>query len=190
MLEGSADVTVGPRQGAEPTWLVGPLQLTRSHQRVTFLPGTLIYAASDSFHGKGDCLFRLMSTSNVTVVGYGATLRMRRKDYAKTGSGKSNGRYSVSEFRHGLDIAGTTTLKIEGLRIEETGGDGIYVRTVYGVYGVTLRRVAVSGAYRNGISVIAADGLLVEHSIFMNTRGMISRGRPHHCTTSRSVLMM
>ena len=71
MLEGSADVTVGPRQGAEPTWLVGPLQLTRSHQRVTFLPGTLIYAANDSFHGKGDCLFRLMSTSNVTVVGYG-----------------------------------------------------------------------------------------------------------------------
>jgi hypothetical protein len=45
------------------------------------------------------------------------------------------------------------------------------------VYGVTVRHVVVSGAYRNSISVIVADGLLVEHSVFMNTRGIDRRGR-------------
>eukprot|EP01051_Picozoa_sp_SAG22_P006286 SAG22_NODE_405_length_11004_cov_4.629986_5_plen_319_part_00 len=31
--------------------------------------------------------------------------------------------------------------------------------------------MTINGAYRNAISVIVADGLLVEHSVFMNTRG-------------------
>ena len=176
MLDGGADVTVGPRAGAEPSWLVGPMRFTRSHQRVTFLPGTLVYAANDSFHGK-DGLFGTVSTNwtdpaagvvNLTIVGYGATWRMRRQDYAKTGSGKSNGWYSVSEDRHGLSIAGAVAVTVEGLTIEDTGGDGIYVQTVY---GLTVRHLMVNAAYRNAISVIAADGLLVEHSVFMNTRG-------------------
>lgn len=132
LLDGGPDVSIGPRSGREPSWLVGPLQFTQSHQRVTFQPGTLIYAANNSFHGRSDCLFKIASKNwtdpaagivNLTVIGFGATWRMRRKDYAKTGSGKSNGWYSVSEDRAGLSIEGAVAVTLEGLTIENTGGD-------------------------------------------------------------------
>lgn len=50
----------------------------------------------------------------------------------------------------------------------ETGGDGIYINTAW---DVTLRHVLIDGGYRNGISVIAVQTLLVEHSIVANTLG-------------------
>ena len=182
-LDGGDVVTVGPDPVGQAAWLVGqPLLFQRSHQRVVFLPGTLIWAANDTFHGRSDSLFTIgahpqrlapgvpgpPSLTNLSIVGYGAVWRMRRKDYAKTSADKSNGWYSVSEYRNGLTVQGCSDVTIEGITIQETGGDGIYVNTVW---NVTLRRVLVDGAYRNGVSVIAADGLLVEHSILRNTRG-------------------
>ena len=50
----------------------------------------------------------------------------------------------------------------------ETGGDGIYINTAW---GITLSRILIDGGYRNGISVIAVQQLLVEHSIVRNTFG-------------------
>ena len=183
LLDRGDDVLVRPQPGADPAWLVGqPLKFRRSHQRVTFAPGTLVWAANDSFHGSTDCLFTIgtypqrlapgvpgpPSLTNLSIVGYGAICRMRRKDYAKASNDKSNGWYSVSEYRAGLVIQGSSHVTIEGITIQETGGDGIYIQTVW---NVTLHRVLIDGGYRNGISVIAADGLLVEHSIVQNTRG-------------------
>ena len=183
LINRDGDVLVASRRGPQPEWLVGlPLLFTRSHQRVTFAPGTVIFAANDSFHGKSDRLFTIGNYSNrlapgvpapptltnLSIVGYGAVWRMRRKDYAKTPSDKSNGWYSISEFRAGLVIQGSSDVSIEGISIQETGGDGIDVRSAW---NVTLRRVLISGAYRNGISVNIVSGLLVEHSIIRDTRG-------------------
>ena len=50
----------------------------------------------------------------------------------------------------------------------ETGGDGIYINTAW---DITLSRILIDGGYRNGISVIAVQQLLVEHSIVRNTFG-------------------
>ena len=50
----------------------------------------------------------------------------------------------------------------------ETGGDGIYINTAW---DITLSRIPIDGGYRNGISVIAVQQLLVEHSIVRNTFG-------------------
>lgn len=153
-LDAAADVTIGPQPGDEPNWLVGrPLKLLRSHQRITFSPGTVVWAANNSFHGDTDSLFTIgayparlapdvpapPSLTNLTIIGYGATWRMRRKDYAKTASGRSNGWYSVSEARMGVKIEGSSGVTLEGITIQETGGDGIYVNTVW---NVTVRRCA------------------------------------------------
>lgn len=54
----------------------------------------------------------------VTLIGHGATLRMRRADYGNTSL------YKHSEFRMGLSFYGVRQLRIEGLTVEETGGDG------------------------------------------------------------------
>lgn len=194
LQDGGTDVLVAPLPGDEPAWVVGqPLTLTQSHQRVTFAPGTLILAANDTFHGATECLFTIgsyperlapgvpgpPSLTNLSVVGYGAVWRMRRQDYAKTSSGRTNGWYTVSEYRNGLTIEGCSHVSIEGITIQETGGDGIYINTVW---NVSITRVMISGGYRNGISVIAADGLRVEHSIVRNTRGTDPEAGPsHHC---------
>ena len=127
LLDSGNSVSVGMAPGNEPTWLVRrPLFFTRSHQRIIFEPGTIIYAANDTFHGEKDSLFSTATTNrsnpgvgihNLSIVGWGAVWRMRRKDYAKTGSGKSNGWYTVSEDRAGLNIEGATGVSIEGLTI-------------------------------------------------------------------------
>ena len=38
-------------------------------------------------------------------------------------------------------------------------------------WNVSLTHVTIDGGYRNGISVIAVDGLQVQHTIVRNTRG-------------------
>ena len=64
---------------------------------------------------------------------------------------------------------------MRGGAYRDSGGDGIYVAGVNGVReyssNVTLLGVAVDSAWRNGLSVISADGLLVANSTFTNTNG-------------------
>eukprot|EP01047_Picozoa_sp_COSAG01_P011807 COSAG01_NODE_520_length_16006_cov_6.454077_15_plen_564_part_00 len=73
--------------------------------------------------------------TNLTIRGHGNTLRRI------TGS-----------------VSGAN-VTIEGLRLEDPGWDGLYVR---GATGLTLRRCTFDRPYRNGISVIDAVDMLVE----------------------------
>ena len=57
--------------------------------------------------------------SNLTLAGYGATLRMWRDDYVA--------RCKHSEFRMALAIQGCTGIAISGLTISYAGGDGLIV---------------------------------------------------------------
>jgi hypothetical protein len=57
---------------------------------------------------------------NVTIVGYGARLRMWRADYAKPP-------YTKGEWRAGLRLAGVRNVTVLGLEISHTGGDGITI---------------------------------------------------------------
>ena len=52
-----------------------------------------------------------------------------------------------------------------------SGGDGIYLNDVT---NAVIRNLTTHGAYRNGLSVIGARGLLVENCTFANT-GNIGR---------------
>ena len=66
----------------------------------------------------------------------------------------------------GLAIYGALNISVENVRIQETGGDGIYVGSIEG--GV-IRKVITDGCYRNGMSIIRAIDLLVEDCQFLNT---------------------
>jgi hypothetical protein len=57
----------------------------------------------------------------VSLEGRGATFLMHRRDYANALL------YNHSESRHGLQILGCRNISISGLKINGTGGDGIYV---------------------------------------------------------------
>ena len=92
--------------------------------------------------------------SNVCIRGEpGAEIRMHRPDYDNTSI------YNHSEHRHGLSFYNTIGASASGLSISDTGGDGLYVCNAsnFSARGINIRR-----AYRNGVSLIAADNLLLE----------------------------
>jgi hypothetical protein len=163
-LNRSGTIVVGLRTSAGmQTWPTRPLYL-RSHTHITFLPGTEVTAMAGEFHGGGDCLFAAIpdphDVSNVTIVGWGATWRMRRADYA------DNRTYTHSEWRAGLVLTHASDIHIVGLTITDTGGDGIYIIRSR---NLLIDSVVLERCYRQGLSVIAATDMLVTNSTFSNT---------------------
>ena len=142
-------------------WIVRPIKLT-SDQEVYLEPGVVVLAKEGEFHGKGDKLFKAAKVKNLVFRGYGATLRMRKADYM-------NAPYVKAEWRMGLALVDCTNVLVEGVRIERTGGDGIYVDGES--KDVVIRNVICYDNYRQGISIISVDNLLIENSVFANTWG-------------------
>ncbi|MDH7571492.1 MAG: hypothetical protein QHJ73_18100, partial [Armatimonadota bacterium] len=147
-------------------WVVEPIQL-RSNQEIFFEPGVEVVAKKGAFLGKGDALFRADGQRNITLRGYGATLRMRRSDYAAPP-------YEKAEWRHCLTFRSCRDVRVLGLNLVESGGDGIYLGTATrGVpnKNVLIRDVVCDRNYRQGISVINAEDLLIENTVLKNTGG-------------------
>ena len=149
------------------SWVVRPLY-GRSNQTVVFEKGVEVLAKKGEFTGIYDSLFSYRNATNVTLSGYGAVLRMHRMDY-------HNPPYRKAEWRHGLNLLSCSDFRIEGLEISQTGGDGIYIgNTGKGAEpcrNVTIIDCVCDRNYRQGISVISADGLLIENTVMKNTWG-------------------
>lgn len=149
-------------------WIVRPVSLA-SNQTIVFQPGVEVVAKEGEFVGTGDCLFRASEKEYITLIGYGAILRMRRADY-------DNGAlYRKGEWRHALSILGCSNIKVYGLTLAESGGDGIYLGKS-GSKSITnknihIRHVTCDRNYRQGISVITAENLLIENCVLKNTAG-------------------
>lgn len=160
---GAAQVVV-PYVGAP--WVVRPIKL-RSDLELIFEPGVVVLAKPGEFKGKGDSLFSVSDASNISIRGYGATLRMRKADYQSEA-------YEKAEWRMTLDFTGCTNIKVEGVRLESSGGDGIYIGcTAKQPYcrDVTIRDVVCHDHHRQGISVIGAVNLLIENCVMSGTSG-------------------
>jgi hypothetical protein len=147
-------------------WIVRPLQL-RSRQEIVLEPGVLILAKKGEYQGGGDSLFTAVGQSNLVIRGYGATLRMHKRDY-------QNPPYTKAEWRMGIALRGCRQVLIEGLRVESTGGDGFYVDGG-GSFGwsenITIRNCVAYDNHRQGLSVISVVNLLVDNCLFANTWG-------------------
>ncbi|MCC6444577.1 MAG: right-handed parallel beta-helix repeat-containing protein [Armatimonadetes bacterium] len=147
-------------------WIVTGLRLA-SHQEIVFEKGVEVLAKKGAFQGTGDSLFLIDMKENITLRGYGATLRMRRSDYA----GPS---YRKAEWRHVLDFRSCKNVRVYGLTLAESGGDGIYLGA--GQEGTTNRNIYIKDVvcdrnYRQGISVITAENLLIERCVLRDTAG-------------------
>ena len=147
-------------------WITRPLQLL-SNQEIVLEPGVVILAKEGEYRGGGDSLFSAVGRSNLVVRGYGATLRMRKREYQQAP-------YKKAEWRMGIALRGCRNVLIEGLRVESTGGDGFYVDGGGGLdwsQDITLRNCTAFDNHRQGLSVISAVNLLVENCVFANTWG-------------------
>ena len=160
---GAAEVVVDKMTSP---WIVRPIK-GRSNLRLVFEPGVEVRAKKGEFRGGGDMLFNFEGRHDVTLVGSGAVLSMNKADYMKSP-------YSRSEYRHLLNFgSGCRNITLEGLVLRSSGGDGIYFGA--GHYGfcsnVVVRNVTVDGHFRQAMSVISVDDMLVENCRFVNTKG-------------------
>ncbi len=147
-------------------WVVRPLAL-RSNQEVDIAPGVIILAKRGEFQDLQDSLLVARNISNVTIRGYGATLRMWKHDY-------QNPPYKKGEWRMGIEIQGSRNVRIEGLHVENTGGDGFFIdggSSRLWSEDITIRDCVSENNHRQGISVISAVNLTVENCTFSNTSG-------------------
>ncbi|MCB9767015.1 MAG: right-handed parallel beta-helix repeat-containing protein [Candidatus Omnitrophica bacterium] len=147
-------------------WIIRPITLA-SDQEIYFEPGVMTLAKEGEFLGGGDSSFRGTNIKNVKISGYGATIKMRKTDYMSPP-------YKKAEWRMGISINGSENILIEGVRIESSGGDGIYIGETGQMHyckDVTIRDVVCHDNHRQGMSVIGAENLLVENCTFSNTWG-------------------
>ena len=147
-------------------WIVEPIRLA-SDQELHFQPGAEVLAKKGAFRGSSDSLFSAAGKRNIRLIGPGATLRMRRADY-------DSPEYRHAEWRHVLKLHGCERVTVEGLTLAESGGDGIYLGAGPGgspCKDVVIREVVCERNYRQGISVISAENLLIERCVLRGTAG-------------------
>lgn len=147
-------------------WIVNKIQLA-GNQELWLEQGVVVEAKKGAFHGKSDALFTARDKTNLKLTGYGATLRMHRDDY-------DGPDYTHAEWRHALTFHGCTNVTVAGLTLAESGGDGIYLGAGHGGQtnrNVVIRDVTCDRNYRQGISVITAENLLIENCMLKDTKG-------------------
>jgi hypothetical protein len=160
-------------------WNVRPIQLA-GNQEVLFEKGVVVTAKRGEYRGRGDSVFSATNVDNLTIRGHGATVRMYKEDYIvglvlkDFGWHRWHGQYEKAEWRCPLVIRGCTNVEVYGLTLRDSGGDGILVlgggeRTHSS--NIHIKDVVCDNNYRQGISVISVDGLVVEDCVFKNTWG-------------------
>ena len=132
-------------------WIVGPMggpaAMHLLHQKdmtIVLEPGVEIQAKRGDFHLKNQRLLLIEDCSNITILAYGSTMSMWRQDYANLTM------YSKSEWRAGLAIYDSQHLKLLGLNISRTGGDGMTLTDVRNVY---VKDAQLLNNYRQGPSL-------------------------------------
>ncbi len=150
----------------ESDWIVRPLMLAGG-QEIVFEQGVVVTAKKGEYKGRNDSVLNAFEKENIRLVGYGATIRMQKDDYMTDA-------YEKAEWRMVVNLRSCTNVEILGLTLADSGGDGIYL----GVAGsraytrnVHIKDVVLDNNYRQGISVIGCESLLIEDCVFRNTWG-------------------
>ena len=146
LSSGAETIRVPKLQDPAGPWFVAPLTLP-SHATVIFEPGCVVAAlpgkAGQRAYKRGDAvLVTAQGVHNLTVVGHGATWKMQRQDYANVSL------FSRAEWRHTLKLSAVDNVKIVGLTLEESGGDGVYINA--GSSNIHLEKVRLLRHYRQG----------------------------------------
>ena len=149
-------------------WIVHPIKLA-SDQEIVFADGVVVEAIRGGFKGKNDCLLSARSQKNIVLRGTNATLRMHKKDY------QDASRYIRAEWRHTVSFHSCENVKVIGLMLKSSGGDGVYIgdcrSPVNYCKDVVIKDCTIDDNHRQGISVISVVNLLIENCVITNTKG-------------------
>lgn len=176
ILSGAKRVIV-PNLGRD--WVVKPIRLVPNLELV-LEPGVVIPAKRGEYTGKTDSVFTAQDVVHFSLDSYGAVIRMQKLDYVvgkvsiEFGWARWFGHYERADRRMALALRGCENVRIYGVTLRDSGGDGIYVdgssRQPFS-RDVHIRDVICDNNCRQGLSVISADNLTVENSIFRNPWG-------------------
>ncbi len=163
-IDSKAKKVIVPFMG-EP-WTVRPIKL-RSNLELVFEPGVVVLAKKGEFRERWDCLFAAITKSDITIRGSGTVLRMRKRDY------RSPPYPPTEEWKHVVKFEGCRRIHLKGLRMESSGGDGIYFGSdsVRGSEDIVIRNCVAHDNHRQGISLTDVKNLLVENCVFTGTEG-------------------
>ena len=163
-IESGATKVVIPYMGQD--WIITPITLA-ANQEIVLEPGVVVSAKRGAFKGSHDSLFKAQSKQNITIGGYGATLAMQKQDYMSDA-------YQKAEWRTALYFDSCSNIKVYGLTIKDTGGDGVYLGDA-GEPGynqnVVIQDVFFDNNYRQGISLISAEDVSIHNCVFKDTGG-------------------
>jgi polygalacturonase len=127
----------------------------KSRMTLSLAPGATLKAKPND--AEGYAVLSISGASDVTVVG--GTLEGDRHEHVGT----------TGEWGMGVRIdGGAKRITLSGVTARHMWGDGFYV---HGANGVLLCSVTADHNRRQGLSVIAVDGLVVAGSVFKNTAG-------------------
>jgi len=167
LLDAPEEVIVIPFR-KEP-WITGPLFLSARNKRIVFENGCRIIAKKGLFLGLEDCLLSIHDSENIEIEGYNAVLQMHKKDYMKTP-------YKKGQWRHGISLRRSKNIRISGLQIRETGGDGVYIgqdKRDPVCENIELIDLVLEENHRQGVSVISVNNFLMENCVVRGTRGTL-----------------
>ena len=158
-LYSGADRVIIPYQGAGTKWISGPLRLA-SDTELVLEPGVILEAKSGAFTSTTPFL-KVVSKSNITITGYGATIRMLIDEYT-SGEGPTC-----------ISLYNCSNITVKGVTLQKSGGDGIYIGAGNSSQNycdtVLIKDVTCDGNGRMGIAVISAKNLTVDNCEFKNT---------------------
>ncbi len=150
-------------------WMIGPTNFdTLKNKTIIFQNGVNLVARPGAFSNIYAALMTFYEANNVIIIGYGATFRMQKSEYIA---------YNNSEYRHCIQLTSCSNMEIYGLKLMDSGGDGIVISNYTGVAyqryceNIFLKDLWCDNNYRQGISIGSAQHLRVENCWFTNTIG-------------------
>lgn len=127
ILSGAKRVIV-PNLGRD--WVVKPIRLAPNLELV-LEPGVVITAKRGEYTGKTDSVFTAQDVVHFSLDSYGAVIRMQKLDYVvgkvsiEFGWDRWFGHYERAERRMALALRGCENVRIYGVTLRDSGGDGI-----------------------------------------------------------------
>ncbi|HEX7028611.1 MAG TPA: hypothetical protein VF268_15320 [Gammaproteobacteria bacterium] len=167
----------------------GPLFLNHGGTTIRWEPNVTLKAAPGLFPDSHDSMITARAVRDLKFLGApGAQIQMRKEEYVnsdpswQTASCDDNPRPDTAEWRSGLSLENVVDVEIADLHIHDTGGDGIYLgngdfpgvepyNANIHIHGVTLNNNS-----RNALTIVSAKNVLVEDSVFANTRSYPDSG--------------
>lgn len=141
----------------------GPIRIDGARNKVIlFEENTELKARAGAFPLKRNSLISLINCDSIALLGNGNTLSMNKSEYVE------------GEWRHVLNIRGSSHITIQDLVLKESGGDGIYLAgSKINPYASHIRidKISSLANKRQGISIISARDVHITNSIFAKTSG-------------------